>query len=403
MIRKALKLGFSSPTRWKRPALAALGVFVFALALFLIFVGVIGLSSCSQPGGASPGGNNGTTGGSGKLIKTFAGTGTPGSTGDNGAALSATLNTPMQLYVDKVGYVYIADSANNEVRFVNLSGIIAPAAGEYSPGYTGDGVAPTASKLYTPTAVALDPNGNMYIADCFNCRIREVTTLINTYAGNGTPTFAGDTGLAAAASLAFPSSICFDSQGNCYIADSTNHRVRVVSASTLDINTYAGTGNSGSAGNNGPAASATLMNPCAVVMDSSGNLYISDSAANVVRKVNSSGTITVFAGTGTATFNGDNVPATQAALNAPEGLALDLSGNLYIADSYNNRIRMVNTSGTITTVAGNGTPGFSPNGTVATSASLTIPMGVAVDNSGGPNNGTIYVADTGNNVIRTVK
>lgn len=400
MIRKALKLGSSSAPRWKRPLFAALGVLVFALAVLLILVGVIGLSSCSQPGAGPIGGNNGNngTGGSGKVIKTFAGTGSPGSTGDNASALKATLNTPMGLYVDKLGYVYIADAGNNEVRFVNLSGVIQPAAGEYSPGYTSDGVAPTSSRLYTPTAVTLDPNGNMYIADSFNDRIREVTSTISTYAGNGTPTFAGDTGLATAASVAFPSGVCFDTQGNCYIADSSNHRVRVVSASTLKITTYAGNGTSGSTGNSGPATSATLIDPYAVVMDSSANLYISDSTANVVRKVNSSGTITTYAGTGTANYSGDNGPANQAALDGPAGLALDSSGNLYIADSYNNRIRMVSTSGTITTVAGNGTPGYSPDGTVATSASLLVPMGVAVDSSG-----TIYIADTGNSVVRTVK
>jgi len=398
MIRKAPKRGSSTAPRWKRPLFAALGVLVFALAVFLILVGVIGLSSCSQPGAGPAGGNNGSTGGSGKVIKTYAGTGSPGSTGDNASALKATLNTPMGLYVDKLGYVYIADAGNNEVRFVNLSGVIQPAAGEYSPGYTSDGVAPTSSKLYTPTAVTLDPSGNMYIADSFNSRVREVTGTISTYAGNGTPTFAGDTGLATAASVAFPSGVCFDAHGNCYIADSSNHRVRVVSASSLKITTYAGDGNSGSTGNNGPATSATLIDPYAVVMDSSGNLYISDSTANVVRKVNSSGTITTYAGTGTANYSGDNGPANQAALDGPAGLALDSSGNLYIADSYNNRIRMVNAGGIITTVAGNGTPGFSPDGTAATSASLLVPMGVAVDSSG-----TIYIADTGNSVVRTVK
>lgn len=396
------QIGTSTPPRWKRFAFAALGVFVFLLAFFLIFVGIIGLSSCSQPGGGTAGGNNGGNNGggngSGKYIHTIAGNGTPGSIGDNGPATSAELNTPSGVFVDKVGYVYIADTTNSKIRYVDLSKNIFTAAGTGSPSYNGDGISPTAANLYWPAAVVLDASGNMFISDSWNSRIREVTTTISTYAGNGNPSFAGDSSLATSASIAFPNGICFDNSGNMYIADNGNHRVRLVTLSTGKISTVAGNGTTGYAGDNGPATAANLTNVYGVVVDGSGNLYLSDPGNAVVRKVDSTGKITTYAGTGTPGFSGDGAAANKAQLNSPTGLALDSSGNLYIADSYNNRIRKVDTSGNINTVAGNGTAGFSADGTDATSAELDAPMGVAVDSAG-----TLYIADTVNNVIRTVK
>jgi sugar lactone lactonase YvrE len=403
ILNQASRIATSTPPGWKRFAFAALGVFVFLFALFLIFAGIIGLSSCSQPGAGSPapknGGNNGGGSGSGKYINTIAGNGSPGSIGDNGPATSAELNTPSGVFVDKVGYVYIADTTNSKIRYVDLSKNIFTAAGTGSPSYNGDGISPTTANLYWPAAVALDASGNMFISDSWNDRIREVTTLISTYAGNGNPTFAGDNGLATSASISFPNGICFDNAGNMYIADNGNHRVRLVTLSTGKISTVAGNGTTGYAGDNGPATSANLTNAYGVVVDGSGNLYISDPSNCVVRKVDSTGKITTYAGTGTpGGFSGDGGAANKAQLNSPTGLALDSSGNLYIADSYNNRIRMVDTSGNIKTVAGNGTAGFASDGTDATLGSLNTPLGVAVDSAG-----TLYIADTVNNVIRTVK
>ena len=216
---------------------------------------------------------------------------------------------------------------------------------------------------------------------------------ITTVAGNGTPKFAGDGGPATAAEINDPYGVAVSASGAVYVADGGNDRIRKISGGT--ITTVAGQGTGGYDGDGGPATKALLNYPEDVALDSAGNLYIADTGNNVIRKVDSKGVITTVAGTGTAGYSGDNGPATSAELNLPYGLAVDSSGNLYIADWGNNRIREVS-KGIIRTVAGTGTAGYSGNGGPATSAQINNPYGVAVDGS------TLYIADTGNHAIRKV-
>jgi sugar lactone lactonase YvrE len=242
--------------------------------------------------------------------------------------------------------------------------------------------------------------GTIYIADSQNNRIRPVNTVtgtINTLAGNGTGGFAGDGGAATSAELKIPFGVAVDSTGNTYIADSQNNRVRMVSIAGT-ITTVAGNGSAGSAGDGGPAVSASLSNPTGVALDAVGNLYIADQYNNKIRLVNLAGVISTVAGTGTVGNTGDGGPATSATLYYPGGVALDGLGSLYIADTNNQRIRKVNIStGTITTVAGSGSVGYSCAAGVATAVGLHNPFGVAADGSG-----NIYIADTYNQCIRKV-
>ncbi|MEO8049724.1 MAG: BACON domain-containing carbohydrate-binding protein [Acidobacteriota bacterium] len=371
---------------------------------------------------------------SGGITATVAGTGTPGSLGDGGTATSAQLNTPEGVAVDASGNFYIADSGNGAVRKVS-NGILTtvffqqgsapaavtvdgagtlffaangysvvakiPAGGAVSvvagtlnaTGYTGDGGSATDATLDGPVDLAVDASGNLYIADFFNSVVRKVAGGIITTAAGGPYGYAGDGGTAASALLLHPTSVAAGPGGAVYIADSNHNLVRKVVNGA--ITTVGGTGLPGYSGDGGAATSATLNAPWGVAVDSAGNLYISDAGNSVVRKV-SGGVITTVAGTGTAGFSGDNGAATSAMLSGPAGIALDTAGNLYIADYYNSRVRMVS-GGTITTVAGNGTATFAGDGLGATSASLSGPLDVKLDAAG-----NLYIADFGNNRIRMV-
>ncbi len=277
------------------------------------------------------------------------------------------------------------------------SGDIVTIAGGGSGGLGDDGLA-TSATLSSPVGVSVDTSGNIYIADTFNNRIRKVdaaTGIITTVAGNGAAAYSGDSGPATSASLNLPAGVSVDNSGNIYIADTYNNRIRKVN--TLGtISTLAGNGTSTFAGDGGPATSASLNLPTGVFADASGNIYIADYANNRIRMVAIGGVITTVAGDGTGRFAGDGGPAISASLTAPNGVSA-ASGNIYIADKGNNRIRMVNAGGTISTLVGNGTPTFAGDGGPATSASLILPYGVSVDGAG-----NIYIADTGNNRIRKV-
>ncbi len=243
-------------------------------------------------------------------------------------------------------------------------------------------------------------SGNHLYRGYQNNRGRQVTLVtgtINTLAGNGTGGFAGDGGLATSAELKIPFGVAVDSAGNAYIADAQNNRIRRVSTTGI-ITTVAGNGSAGSAGDGGPAVSASLNNPTGVAIDATGNLYIADQYNNKIRVVNIAGLISTFAGNGTVGNGGDGGPATAAALYYPGGVALDGLGSMYIADTNNHRIRKVNIStGTITTIAGSGSVGYSCAAGVATAVGLHNPFGVAADASG-----NIYIADTYNQCIRKV-
>ncbi len=329
-------------------------------------------------------------------ISTFAGRGTAGFSGDGGPAKEAKLDAPGGLAL-RSGTLYIADFKQDRVRRVNRSGRITTVAGTRAGGFSGDGGAGTKAKLNRPIGLAVDGAGNLYIGDSRNHRVRRVngSGTITTVAGTGILGFSGEGGAATSARLSFPWELGFDS-GNLYIADSGNHRVRRVDASGI-ITTVAGTGVRGYSGDGGAATAARLRRPGAVAVDGSGRLYIADFGNNRVRRVDASGRITTVAGNGKQGFSGDGGRATKAKLHAPSGLAFDHSGNLYIADSGNNRVRKVNRSGKITTVAGTGKEGFSGDGGKATKAKLNYPIGLAFGNSH-----NLYIADSGNHRVRKV-
>jgi uncharacterized membrane protein len=331
-------------------------------------------------------------------INTVAGNGAAGYSGDSGPATSAELNSPYGLAIDNAGDLFIADPANNRIRKVALgTGIISTAVGNGTAGYGGDNGPATSAELQLPVGVTVDSTGNLYIADEGNNVIRKVNAsgIITTVAGNNTEGYSGDNGLATSASLYAPSGVAVDSSGNLYIADTGNNRIREVAAATGIITTVAGTGAAGYSGDSGPAASAILNKPSAILEGTTGNLYILDTGNNVVRLVNTTGTITSVAGTGAAGYTGDDGPATSATLHAPYGLNIDSSGNLYIADSGNNVVRMVSTAGIISTIAGNGAAGYSGDNGPATSATLNNPQGVTIDSQD-----NVYISDQNNNRVR---
>jgi PKD repeat protein len=329
----------------------------------------------------------------GDTITTIAGNGTPGFSGDGGQATSAQLNHPWGVAVDAQENVYVGEQNNYRVRKVS-GGIITTVAGTGTQGFSGDGGQATSAQLGEAEGLALDAQGNLYIADYSNNRIRKVSGgIITTVAGAGTLGYSGDGGQATSAQLNRPVGVAVDTQGNLYIADSNNNRVRKVSGGI--ISTVAGIGTAGYSGDGGQATSAQLQYPDGVAVDAQGNLYIADSANNRIRKV-SGGIISTIAGTGTQGFSGDGGPATSATLNYPEDVTLDSQGNIYIADSSNNRIRKVS-GGIITTIAGTGTQGFSGDGGPATSAQFYYPIYLAVDGQG-----SLWVADWGNHRLRKI-
>ena len=322
--------------------------------------------------------------------------------GDGGAAVAAQLFYPRGVALDGAGNLYIADASNNRIRKVDAAGVISTVAGDGTRDYGGDGGPATGARLFSPRGVAVDGAGNLYIADTWNHRIRKVDAagVISTVAGFGRTGefgggFGGDGGPAVAAQLYRPTGVALDGAGNLYIADSWNYRIRKVDAGGV-ITTVAGDGTYGYGGDGGPAVAAQLRGPSGVALDGAGNLYIADWGNDRIRKVDSAGVITTVAGDGRFGGSlGDGGPAVAARLSLPSGVAVDGAGNLYIADSFNQRIRKVDAAGVISTVAGSGRGGFSGDGGAAVAAQLFYPRGVAPDGAG-----NLYIADTGNNRIR---
>jgi trimeric autotransporter adhesin len=333
-----------------------------------------------------------------QIITTIAGGGTSG-LGDGGPANNCELLQPYSTAVDASGSVYIADAGNNRIRKIDATGIITTVAGTGVGGYNGDNVQATSAQLYGPVSLAFDGVGNMYISDDYNNRIRRVSPsgIISTVAGIGTNGHAGDGGAATAAQLYRPHGIALDGTGALYVADLGNGTVRKISNSGI-ITTIAGiNGALGNTGDNGPATAAKLYGPDGLALDISGNILIGDISANCVRKVSNSGIITTVAGTDVGGYNGDGGIAAATKLLAPVGVATDNQGNIFIADG-NNYIRRVNTAGIINIIAGYGSGGFSGDGGPATLAELSGPTGVTADS-----HGDIYIADFGNNRVRYIR
>jgi sugar lactone lactonase YvrE len=334
-----------------------------------------------------------------QIISTVAGNGILGYSGDNGLATAAKLNYPENIAIDMAGNLYIADFSNNRIRKVSSNGIISTIAGNGTPGFSGDGGAATSAALWGPYGVTLDALGSLYIADRENNRIRKVNTtgIISTFAGNGTGVYGGDGGQATAADIQEPFGLAFDAIGNMYIVDNGNDCIRKVNTGGI-ITTVAGIGTSpGYTGDGIQATSSKLNSPAGLTIDSQGNLYIADNLNNRVRRVDTGGVITTIAGNGIEGYTGDGSFATSAELDSPMGVLFDATGNLYISCTTSNRIRKVNTNGIINTIAGNGTQSFSGDGSAATTASLNNPRGIAFDNAG-----NLFLADVNNGRIRLV-
>ncbi|MEO6547417.1 MAG: T9SS type A sorting domain-containing protein [Ferruginibacter sp.] len=387
------------------------------------------------------------------VYTTLAGNGVYGFGGDGGLATSAQLRNPWNIAVDAAGNVFIADNYDNRIRKVTPSGIITTVAGNGIAGFSGDNGLATSAKISGPTTVLTDTAGNIYISDYVNRRVRKVAPngIIITIAGNGTAGTAGDGGLATLAQLGFVSGISRNSKGEIFIADITYSKIRKVDTAGI-ITTVAGTGTTGFTGDGGPATSATFNAINGVTVDKLGNIFIADSYNNRIRKINVAGIITTVAGNGGAGFTGDWAAATSAQVyrpvniafdtagdllitssyrvrkvtNAtgiiktiagsgsggycgdggqisaaqfyhPAGITADLFGNIFLVDRDNNRIRKITNTGVITTVAGNGKPGYNGDARLATSAQLNLPTAVAADAAG-----NLYISDYGNARIRKV-
>jgi len=330
------------------------------------------------------------------IITTIAGMEMYGFSGDGGDATDAQLNNPSGLAVDGGGTLYIADTHNHRVRRVDTGGVISTAAGAAGAlDYSADGGAATSAQLGRTRHVASDGLGNLYFSDEDNHRVRRVdavTGIITTVAGTGVAGYSGDGGAGTSAQLAGPRGLAIDGQGNLYIADG-NNCIRRVDAATGIITTVAGTGTYGVSGDGGPATSAQLAGPTGLAVDGVGNLYIAGNYT--VRRVDvATGIIATVAGTGTQGYSGDGGAATSAALHTIRYVAVDAIGTIYIPDER--RIRRVDpVTGVITTVAGTGSQGFSGDGGPATSATLWSPAGVGLDDLG-----NLYIAD--NDRVRRV-
>ncbi len=335
-----------------------------------------------------------------QIITAFVGVGGQGDTGDGGAAIAARLS-PFGLAVDQSSNLLAADDEAHRVRRITPGGAIGAFAGSGALGSSGDGAAATGATMNFPSDMVVDANGNVYISDTNNNRVRRVAPngVITAYAGTGVADFGGDNGPAAQANLISPAGLALDSAGNLYIADSGNARVRKVTASTGVITTVAGNGSRGFSGDGGQATQATFKLPFGIAVDPSGVLYILDRFDHRIRRVATDGVITTIAGTGQGGYNGDDRPASGARINAGGFMTTDANGNLYFADFLNHRVRKITIStGMISTIAGNGTPGFGGDGGEPAKSQIFLPTDVAIDSAG-----NVYIADWGNFQIRKVQ
>lgn len=333
-----------------------------------------------------------------QTITTVAGNGTAGFSGDGGPAVQASFNSPVFVAVDATGGLLVADWQNHRVRRIDSRGVVTTIAGAGSPGFSGDGGPATQASFNGVIGLCLDAAGNIYVNDDRNNRIRRIDPAgqITTFAGNGLRQYGGDGGPATQASFNIGIRCATDTAGNVYVAEQGAHRIRKIAPTGL-ITTFAGNGTQGFSGDGGPAAAANLNNPTALTVDSAGNLYFSGQFNHRLRRVVPNGILTTIAGTGTPGFSGDGGPATSANLNFPGAMVADGNGDLYFTDGPNLRVRRVRRDGVIETVAGNGTRGFGGDGGAPLSASFNGEFGIAIDGEG-----NLYVADTDNHRVRKI-
>jgi DNA-binding beta-propeller fold protein YncE len=345
------------------------------------------------------------------IITTFAGNGTAGATGDGSAASGAALRTPVAVALDSTGSVYISDQGNYKIRRVDNTGIITTFAGTGANGFFGDGTSAAGAQFSTATGIAFDSAGNnLIVADSGNNRVRRISltgaNIIQTIVNQtiGTAGFSGDSTSAFGAQLNNPVDVFVDGSGNLYITDAGNFRIRKVPLTAGNpgnissiIGSANGTGNP--LGDGGPATSASLNGPRGVTVSAGGTIYVADRGDGRIRVV-TNGNINTLAGNGGALplFGGDGFQAVDALINQPYGESVDSQGNVYICDWGNNRVRRVDTSGVITTIAGTGTQGSAGDGGAATSAQLNGPAGSAIDSQG-----NIYIAEYGGHRIRVIR
>ncbi|MEZ5402856.1 MAG: SBBP repeat-containing protein [Bryobacteraceae bacterium] len=332
------------------------------------------------------------------LVGTVAGSGAKGTGGDNGFATKAEFAAISGIAVDTRGSLYIADPETHVIRRVRPDGVIQPFAGIAANGFTGDGGPASRARLNEPLGLAADADGNLYVADKGNRRVRKITPdgVISTFAGNGQSGSDGDGGPATQASFREPSQLVFDADGNLYIADSAANRIRRVTKAGV-ISTFAGAGQPGFGGDKGPATEARLTSPGGMAFDKDGNLYFADQLNHRIRRVTKAGIMETVAGTGIAAWEGDNLAAAGAAFNSPFGVAFDATGNLYITDRENHRIRVINSAGVIRTFSGSGASFFGEE--VAPGAAFwNNPSAITADPAG-----NLLIVDATNLRVRRIR
>lgn len=375
------------------------------LLTLLTAASLVAVACSAEPGADTPDLEPGT-------IVTVVGTGEPGKSGVGGPALEGQLRQPVDLAFDPEGNLYIAERLAHRVLMLDTSGDLILAAGQLTEdgsgvaGYSSDGGSATDAQLNTVSGISVDSAGNLYIADSANHRIRKVDPdgIISTIVGNGEPGFSGDGGPATQAQLNRPDAQVVDDDGNLYFLDSGNFRVRKVDTDGI-ITTIFGTGDAGVSPDGTPAAEAKFGHPSGhlplgLALDADDRLHIADYGNSRIWMIDSEGRLQTAAGNGQPEYSGDGGPAIEAGINRPLDITFGEDGNLYIPTSFSpegDRVRMVDETGVITTVAGNDQKGFSGDGGPATEASLNIPSSVAV----GPD-GNLLLADGDNHVIRMV-
>ena len=334
-------------------------------------------------------------------IQTVAGTGDPGYSGDGGPAGLALLREPFMCDFDRQGNLYFSEARNHAVRRVDqATGIISTVAGNGEEGYSGDGGPAVAATLNQIYALIIDANNDIYVVDRLNAAVRKIeaaTGIITTVAGTGEPGYSGDGGPGSQAQLREPNDVFLDGRGGLLIADIQDQRVRRLDLAMGVITTFAGNGEKVRGGDGGPAKQASILGARAVCMDSKGNTYICEREGHGVRKVDSNGIMSTFAGTGERGYEGDGGPALTATWNGPKAIRCDRQDNIVVVDTENHAIRRIDAAtGTVTTIAG-GHQGGDGDGGNATEAGLARPHGCGLDRQG-----NLFIADSDNHRVRVV-